>query len=172
MRMPLMIPVLLLAAGTAVAGGRSPGEVCMGAGFRVGTTDFSSCVARVEGDDPLAALLPMAREGRGDAAKPGEADEGSATADPTAVQPHLAAGVRFPGSEPRTAVVGTMVVNGDLVALGAPPPGGSATPAPSAPPPSLAVSAPVQLPGGVTLAPPVMPVITAPNWVWSGGAPQ
>ncbi|MGE5504788.1 MAG: hypothetical protein ACM31L_10225 [Actinomycetota bacterium] len=167
MRMPLMIPVLLLAAGTAAAGGRSAGEVCVGAGFRVGTAAFTSCIARVEGDDPLAALLPAA-EG-----KPAAREETPAV-EPGTTEPRVVAGVKIPGSEAKASVVGTMVVNGELVTA-APPAAPVSLPAAAPPPlpvPQAASGGAVQLPAGVTLTAPTMPSFSAPNWVWSGGSPQ
>lgn len=58
MRMRMMAPLALalMTSTVAVAGGRPVTETCVNAGFRPGTPAFETCVVRVGGDDPMAAL--------------------------------------------------------------------------------------------------------------------
>lgn len=59
MRAGLLTATALMALGFALpvlAAGRPASEICTNAGFRMGSTAFDMCVARVSGDDPLAAL--------------------------------------------------------------------------------------------------------------------
>lgn len=81
MRMRLMAPLALMvlapALALALAGGRPASETCVNAGFRMGSAAFDTCVARVGGDDPLAALeggeLAARADKDGKAPKAGEA---------------------------------------------------------------------------------------------------
>lgn len=51
-----LVALVMLVPVVAVAAGRPVAETCVNAGYRVGTAAFDMCVARVGGDDPLAAL--------------------------------------------------------------------------------------------------------------------
>jgi hypothetical protein len=159
MRTPLLLAAAILAAAPALAEGRSTGEICHSAGFRPGTAAFTSCVMRMGGDDPLAALEdPKANaEVVPDGAPPvpnHDTDDG-----------RIAAGVRLPASSERRPppLQGNIVINGENISS-APPPS-----PPPAPPPAAPPSAAAPLPSGFPpIAQPAMPVMTVPNWSWSG----
>ncbi|HLO76871.1 MAG TPA: hypothetical protein VK196_10505 [Magnetospirillum sp.] len=82
MRVLLMAPValMMLSPAVAMAAGRSVTDTCVNAGYRQGTAAFDMCVARVGGDDPLAALEGAQLGAHGDAkvrapsSKPGSVD--------------------------------------------------------------------------------------------------
>lgn len=58
MRMRVVVPAALMVLMPVLveAAGRPAGETCVNAGYRVGSAAFDMCVARIGGDDPLAAL--------------------------------------------------------------------------------------------------------------------
>lgn len=77
MRTRLMAPVVLtlLIPTLAWAAGRPATETCVNAGYRVGSTGFDMCVARMGGDDPLAGLESGQLGSHGDGErKPAEVD--------------------------------------------------------------------------------------------------
>lgn len=134
------VALMMLAPVVAAAAGRPAAETCVNAGYRMGSTAFDMCVARIGGDDPLAALEGGELEGRAvPGRKPAEADPLSAIvpAKPAApaMVPHLPA---VPGEMPASFNAPTVV--------GAMP----APPVPAAPPAG---------PGGWWPTPP-----TAPTW--------
>lgn len=88
MRAGLLTATALMALGCAMpvqAGGRSVGDVCISAGFRMGTAAFTNCVAQSAGDnDPLASLGKAQKlDSRSDGKRPQGTPQG--TIDPLAI---------------------------------------------------------------------------------------
>ncbi|MBI2236295.1 MAG: hypothetical protein HYU60_04975 [Magnetospirillum sp.] len=153
MRTPLLLAVAVLAAAPALAAaGRSAGEICFSAGFRPGTAAFTSCVMRMDGDDPLAALDDAK-------ASPETVPDGAPPAPKHDADGRVVAGVKLPPSTERKPppLQGNIVINGEVI---------SSAPPPATPPPA---SSPSAFP---PIAQPTMPVITVPNWSWDGTGMQ
>ncbi|MCR6631077.1 MAG: hypothetical protein NVV74_14090 [Magnetospirillum sp.] len=166
MRMSVLAPtaLMVLAAtlGTAWAAGRGTAETCINAGYRMGSPAFDMCVARMSGDDPLAALEGGQLDGRSEG-KPADSD-----LDPlgaiTAAKPPAMDGM-LPaltgGREEMPASFSNPPMLGGVPTL---PGNGPATP--STPSPS---------PGGFTWptppTAPTLPSVVAPNVpIWNFGA--
>lgn len=168
MRVRLLAPLalMMLAPAAVWAAGRAA-ETCVSAGYRVGTAAFDTCVARVGGDDPLAALEGGALSAHADKGsdkgthKPGEANPLTALAParpavPTAVLPQQPAREELPLS-----------FNTPGAVIAAPPPpslpgGGGGGPSP----------APAGSGGWWPTAPtaPTLPAVVGPNVpVWNFG---
>lgn len=171
---------VVLAAAPAAAGGVGAETICSNAGFRLGTVSFQTCVSRVSGDDPLAALETADAERVPVAAPEGEArplvgdtldllESERVKAEVAPVRPPVRGG-EFPavagasgpvpgGGLPGGGLPGGGVPGGDLPGGGAPPP--------SAPPPPPPAGG-----GGFFITPPTAPTPptppTLPAWMWGG----
>lgn len=149
---PMALMVMTLGAGSALAAGRGAAETCVTAGYRAGSAAFDMCVARISGDDPLAALESgdTAAHGNGKQARPAE------TPDPLAVM--------APAKPPVAGVLPVITPTRETLpsSFNAPPTMG----APPSPPPAPAGA------GGTgwwpaAPTPPTLPAIvspTPPSW--------
>lgn len=97
LRIRLVVPMalMMLTPALAMAAGRPVAETCINAGYRAGSAAFDMCVARIGGDDPLAAL-----EGGELSAHADKSDRRAAEPDPlaaiTPARPTLPTGVALP----------------------------------------------------------------------------
>lgn len=136
----------------AHAAGRTAAETCITAGYRAGSAAFDMCVARVGGDDPLAALEGGELSGhanKGEHRKAGDPDPLAAVAPARSTVP--------------SGVITVPQARDEL-------PASFNTPStlPQAPPPSLPPSSPNQ--GALWPTPPTAPTFpavvapTVPMW--------
>lgn len=168
MRVRLVAPLalMMLAPALAVAGGRPASETCVNAGFRAGSVAFDTCVARVGGDDPLAALEGNELSAHGDtkAEKPGEANPLAAMTPARQVVP----GVALPRQDAREELPAS---------YNTPTVFGMPAPPPPAPPPSWpggggggGGGAPGAAPWPTPPTAPTLPSVVAPNVpLWNFG---
>lgn len=166
LRSSLVVAAALLWPAVVLGAGRSAGEVCANAGYRSGTAAFDTCVARIEGDDPLSGLEQNLEDERVPAkAKP-------ATAIDALVIPEPGKPAVAPIKPPARDVELPAVAGGAFI-TGVPSGEASAPPPPAAPPPS---SPPPSLPGGGGITQPIPPTppeintftVTVPAWTWGG----
>jgi hypothetical protein len=165
MRIRLLLgAALTLLGGAGTVAARSAADSCVDAGYRPGTSAFTSCIMHIEGDDPSVKLEGAPQQGPAASAEhrpvPALPGDRLSTAD--------APEVRLLERE-RPGGPALMLLNGEVVSAlspSAPLPGGAAAPRPvGSNPVGLTVPAPVvpSLPG--------MQAFSAPNWPWGGGAP-
>lgn len=151
------VALMMLAPAVSLAGGRPVAETCINAGYRSGSVAFDMCVARLSGDDPLAAL-----EGGELNAHAEKVGDRKPEADPLA----SVAPVRTP--TPTVIAVPSTPMREDMPASFNTSPG-LAPPAPSAP-----VTTPSWGQGPIWPTPPTaptLPIINAPNLpAWNFGA--
>jgi hypothetical protein len=152
---PMALMVMTLGAGSALAAGRGAAETCVTAGYRAGSAAFDMCVARISGDDPLAALEggDTAAHGNGKQARPAE------TPDPLAVM--------APAKPPAAGVLPVIAPPRETL------PSSFSAPPVMAPPPATGAGGPPPAPAGGTgwwpaaPTPPTLPAIvspTPPSW--------